>query len=276
MSQSTEELVGISASVVCIDGSARLHKSAGTRAVTSDEVIYRNYDSRARLPREPWLSLSEDAISTIGPRTRTSDFGTTVYVFQVGERAIDAARLLSTRQVAGSDSLRNRIRTQFENEMRKHCGIEGEAHYVGMQMNPPNLLSVTKDNDTGKFLGLHVDSWDGETISRRSRSRNRLSINIGQTARYFLFIPVLLEKVAAYMGIDGYLQCDLRTSLTPLARRFLSERPEVPVVRCRVGPGEAYVAPTENLIHDASSLGFTDVGKNFTILARIRPYPDKV
>ena len=58
---------------------------------------------------------------------------------------------------------------------------------------------------------------------------------------------------------------------TVLARQFMEQFPDVPVIRCRLAPGEAYVAPTENLVHDGSSVGQSDIDEQFTIRGHIRP-----
>jgi hypothetical protein len=47
--------------------------------------------------------------------------------------------------------------------------------------------------------------------------------------------------------------------------------PDMPTVRCRLGPGEAYIAPTENLVHDGSSIGQSEIDEQFTIRGHIRP-----
>jgi hypothetical protein len=55
---------------------------------------------------------------------------------------------------------------------------------------------------------------------------------------------------------------ELRTGhSTQIIGAFLAQNPDYPVTRVRVDPGEAYIAPTENIIHDGSSLGqrFSDV-----------------
>ncbi|WP_145832119.1 hypothetical protein [Bradyrhizobium huanghuaihaiense] len=50
---------------------------------------------------------------------------------------------------------------------------------------------------------------------------------------------------------------------------FMERYANVPVIRCRLSPGEAYIAPTENLIHDASSEGEKTADVNFTIRGEI-------
>ena len=36
---------------------------------------------------------------------------------------------------------------------------------------------------------------------------------------------------------------------------FMSRFPGYPIMKVRVAPGEAYIAPTDNMIHDASTVG---------------------
>ena len=45
----------------------------------------------------------------------------------------------------------------------------------------------------------------------------------------------------------------------------------LPVVRCRLAPYEAYIAPTENLVHDGSTMGQRDLDQQFTVLGHIAP-----
>jgi hypothetical protein len=72
--------------------------------------------------------------------------------------------------------------------------------------------------------------------------------------RYFLFVPMAVEGMARSLGprVRGER---LHNYMTGLGRAFLSRYPDVPVMRCRVKPGEAYIAPTENIVHDGSSEG---------------------
>jgi hypothetical protein len=40
---------------------------------------------------------------------------------------------------------------------------------------------------------------------------------------------------------------------TALARKFLQVFENHPITRIRISPGQAYIAPTENLVHDGST-----------------------
>ena len=58
---------------------------------------------------------------------------------------------------------------------------------------------------------------------------------------------------------------------TVLLANSWSDFRTMPIIRCRLAPGEAYVAPTENLVHDGSSVGQSDIDEQFTIRGHIRP-----
>ena len=46
---------------------------------------------------------------------------------------------------------------------------------------------------------------------------------------------------------------------------FFKEFSSYPVIRIKLNPGEAYIAPTDNIIHDGSSLGQLRHDMNLTI-----------
>ena len=119
-------------------------------------------------------------------------------------------------------------------------------------------LTITKDEfgpNEWKFAGIHVDSWDRRPLRHRHRSRNRLCINLSREPRYSLFINLPLMKIFNKLGLRDPQDIfeDFR-GLT-LGHRFLQLCPDYPVIRMRVDPGEAYILPTDNLLHDASTEG---------------------
>lgn len=49
---------------------------------------------------------------------------------------------------------------------------------------------------------------------------------------------------------------------------FMSTFPEDPIVRLRLRPGEAYIAPTENILHDGSSAEVIETNHYLSIRGR--------
>lgn len=58
---------------------------------------------------------------------------------------------------------------------------------------------------------------------------------------------------------------------TPLIHAFLRKYPEYPVMRLAVMPGEAYIAPTENMIHDGTTECMTVADLQVTVRGRLDP-----
>jgi hypothetical protein len=152
--------------------------------------------------------------------------------------------------------------------LHRICKMAGDVTLVGLTSNPPNLKTTTV-GVSNKHIGLHVDSWQDTEPYTRDLSNNRICINVGEGPRFFLFLPVSVVEIAHIMAEEiGAENIPLR-DVTELGRMFMELFPEVPVVRCRLAPNEAYVAPTENLVHDGSSEGLQHLDQQFTVLGQI-------
>lgn len=121
--------------------------------------------------------------------------------------------------------------------------------YTGLTFDPPGLETVSIDASR-KYVGLHVDYWDRKPLSERHSSPSRLCVNIGTESRHLLYMNVGLERMAVMLR-----EANVEPAEEPahLARQFMSSFPAYPVIRLLIEPGEAYIAPTEYIIHDASS-----------------------
>jgi hypothetical protein len=113
--------------------------------------------------------------------------------------------------------------------------------------SPAGLPTVTVGPDGQNFLGLHLDSWYSLDLATRNAAPNRISINLGRDDRYFLFLNLPMTEIVREVPVENRKLGDVVTA-------YLARNPEFPVVKVRIAPGEAYIAPTENLIHDGCSL----------------------
>ena len=55
-----------------------------------------------------------------------------------------------------------------------------------------------------------------------------------------------------------------------IRQNFLQKYPEYPVIKLRVAPDEAYIAPTENIIHDGCTFGKKFFDVSLTIRGKIQ------
>lgn len=144
-------------------------------------------------------------------------------------------------------------------------------------INLPDLITVTRygcDKDTKKrYVGLHIDnSYWQEKLERRHLSPVKICINLGLQARYLLFINLSLKdilKTLQNLGINNQIQDKGPPNIVKL---FMENFPNYPVIRLTILPGEAYIAPVENMIHDGSTLGCSQHSVNL----QIRGYFDNI
>jgi hypothetical protein len=97
-----------------------------------------------------------------------------------------------------------------------------------------------------------------------------LCINLGSGPRDFLFINLDLDTVlnAVQSHGEGRQVSEATPTLSDL---FCQLHPDYPVVRLRIFPGEAYIAPTYWLIHDATTVGKQELDVCLHWLGRFTP-----
>jgi hypothetical protein len=139
--------------------------------------------------------------------------------------------------------------------------------WIGLAHAAPGQCTTTINRANGHRLGLHVDSWDRLPMSERGASRYRASVNLGISDRYFLFVAMTAGEALQIAEQAGVVP----QNATAIFRMALSARPQTKVFRLRVPPGWAYVAPTDNLAHDGSTLGGTSYDFSLHGLADFRP-----
>lgn len=246
----------------------RIELSNGTRLAdvheTANVVHGAAYEEGARLPCEPWRQPTEEEAKKLIVAEVPDRMSTSVAIVKLpGELSDD----LQEAAISTNPEL---IEANLLQSLRTVCELSEPLHWIGPNVSPANLKTVTV-NDIGRYNGLHVDNWDQRELDSRHLATNRICINIGKQNRYFLFLPFSLMDIASTLSEEMGPNWVAPRRYTVVGRQFMERFPDVPVVRCRLEPGEAYVAPTENLVHDGSSIGQSEMDKQFTIRGHIRP-----
>ncbi len=138
---------------------------------------------------------------------------------------------------------------------------------IGLHIQPAGLSTITVSFDHSFSpqrrcrVGLHIDNWDRLPLLQKHQSRNRICINLGREDRVFLWINLPLPALVRSLELFGCNELIEQENWIALSKAFMRFYPNYPVVRLRIAPGEAYIESTDNLIHDASSLGklFPDI-----------------
>jgi hypothetical protein len=157
-------------------------------------------------------------------------------------------------------------------ELIPYCREPDGLRFHGAFASPMGKRTSTflDSVESPRHLGMHVDTGDAAGASglAREKCRRRLCVNAGESARYFLFVPVRVSSLAKCGGEEASLDADRFTTA------FLSANRDHPIIRLRVDPGEAYVASTEDLIHDATTEPMTTVDISLHFIGHFGPPED--
>lgn len=137
---------------------------------------------------------------------------------------------------------------------------------AGISTKPSGLLTCTINQNTNSYIGLHVDTFYSKDLDKRSASPSRICINLGCEDRSLLFINLPLQMMARLLEEAGCEDPQRHEAGRGLTIAFLTSFPDYPVTRLRIAPGEAYLAPTENMVHDGSTDGSCHVDITLTVL----------
>jgi hypothetical protein len=133
--------------------------------------------------------------------------------------------------------------------LRSEAGVVAEEMYTHeLMLNPPYLDSTSYDYEHERFIGLHIDTH--QPLADRRDGFQLCGINVGRAERFFYFIDLGVEELFQKLGISGK---EGEMPIKQLTETFLSRFPDTPVYRITLAPGEAYLAVTQNLIHDGAS-----------------------
>jgi hypothetical protein len=199
------------------------------------------YGPLVALPSDEWEPLSEAEVAALRPEADTPDSATFEVVrvpFADGELDEVRARSVEFSLEDGSQT------TPFDPFRGQYPSI-----FLGHTESPAGQRTTTVDQRVDRRTGLHIDNWDKLSLAERSRSRRRIAINLGPGDRYVIVATQDICDLNAVHPIDAPFP------RTGHIHEYLQHGGTLRCVRIRFEPGEGYVAPTELVPHDGSTLG---------------------
>lgn len=196
-----------------------------------------------------WSSANPSKLTSIPQRL---DFSRDIGIFTIPKRKYDCLRRSPNEQ-----SMLSVLDSLFDRHFRD------TYQYLGFHTNEPGLPTSTQDLTLTipLFIGIHLDSWDESRIPRSAR-RNRFKVNTGTETRYFIFHPKPIHQITEFSELGSKVG---RTEI----RSYLKNNSIL--YKLAVRPGEGYLAPTENLLHDATTLGMKEPDRGVTALGLFYP-----
>jgi hypothetical protein len=245
----------------------RIEISDGIHVIEDKEASESEYFSESVIPIGRWRRPdSEELAALFGlsanhcPWSLGIGMGAITGTFREEVACVKALNLSSQSdadQFMKSSDFK-RLSKGFSTLLRDHSlYADPPTETLGISVRPPGLATTSLHPTTGFKVGLHLDGWDRRGYRARDLCRNRICVNIGEEDRFFLFcnvtVTTIVMIVAILLGLNETNWSYISSSA--LIRHFFDLFPNYPVIRVRLAPGEFYIAPPENIIHDATTMG---------------------
>ncbi|HVV34307.1 MAG TPA: hypothetical protein VHC73_13860 [Vitreimonas sp.] len=254
------------------DARQRLTVSDGT--TWADDFGPNGFEPNARIAKT-WRALTSAEIESLTAIDRGGAANTIALV------AVSDVHRIALQQFARADSPSRSALNALAIDIAAHLPAShwrfaGAHDYAGLSIATPRG-ATTNNEESGRRVGLHLDNFDRLPFEDRHRASNRICINIGQHARALQFAPYSVATMLSLLRQRAFDPQQERSwpmhggRRLDLARAFLSTFPDAPVFALLLSPGEAYIAPTENIIHDGLFNAAPAVDATFTIRGHIEP-----
>lgn len=250
--------------------SDRVSHSCGTARAYDLPDCLGYYSSASVVPRGPWRPAELSDYSVVQDTHLPSN--RTVAIFAIPADVRTRMQELGIQKITNADTC-NAFNSSDNRDALARLVLDGlrglavppdasiaDYKNLGIRVGEPELPTVTWDYDLRIQVGLHIDDWDRLRIAEREVAKTRLCVNLGEERRYLLVVDLTARRLLESLGLKG------DGKGTDIAREFLLKYPTYPVTRLEMWPGEAYLAPTDNIIHDGSTLGASTVDRCLSIL----------
>lgn len=231
------------------------------------------YNEDAYVIKRDWRALNAGEIDCLQANGNRNDHNT-VYLGDIPEQLKEHFQSLSLTGAKNRAEVMERLAASPEKTkvLSEHINAflkplsnnqPFKFHCVGI--NFPNIELVAcnttklpagyKPQDI-RYMGLHNDGTRDMTIYTANKAGNRISINIGEESRAFLFVN--LSMVQAINMLKKKIDIvKHNVNIANISRFFFEHFPDYPVIKICQQPYQYYIAPTDNCFHDGSTLGST-------------------
>ena len=251
-----------------VNETERIHLSNGSLKVEKDLHNYLEHYTDAFVPNKPWRTPNPQEQDLLYTKTHIEDRNQIVCITSIPQILLEELRQAAIKFHKNKPSAKE-ISEMNQNFSSKHLNeyllklTRKEYKQFGFLINEPDKITTTLDRDKKKRIGLHLDNWDHMALEDKHMARNRISMNVGYVDRYLLFFNLTVQKMHEILCENNLLIQDPIGSLGDI---FMESFPEYPIIKIRISPGEAYIAPTENMIHDGCTLGTNSTDVSFVVM----------
>ncbi|MFK7061318.1 hypothetical protein [Flavobacterium oreochromis] len=214
------------------------------------------------IPKEDWIIANKDDLSVLTENSKENKKHNKIQIGQIPERLkllfskIEIYNSKSKNEAFQKLAKNKEITLEIEEEINKYLktfNIESDFKLYKLLVLYPNrkTTALVDFNDKLKFIGLHFDSSTEFEIESAGFSKNRFCLNLGLEDRELYFVNLSLNKIKELILEKNINEIVTLKTITPL---FFKYFPNYPIVKLKIKPFEYYIAPTDNCIHEGTTL----------------------
>lgn len=218
------------------------------------------YLANSYIPKNDWRHLTQTEFDKIITNDTNSPFHRTIAIGNIPEDIIIAIKQLQLSKCESLFDIDSHLKKNEGlvieiNEMLEKYLIEKSSiprfRFHRITKGQPNRETTTFhfiNKEFVRYTGLHIDESKIFTPYTAYKSDNRISINISEESRYLYFVNLTLIQIDKMMS-------NSKTTTSNIVENFFERYHDYPIIRLEIKPFQYYIAPTDNFIHDGSTLG---------------------
>jgi hypothetical protein len=151
--------------------------------------------------------------------------------------------------------------------------IKGHAKLHALVVMPTSLETTSfyysdKNPEVKEYLGIHLDTSTEFKVYNGRYAKNRILINLGAEDRYFLFVNLTVNQL--YKKLQTVKINTKKIDVGNLGESFFKAFPNYPILKITLKPYEFYIAPTDNCLHDGTTMDKTKNDVSISFLGNFR------
>lgn len=250
-----------------LDWESKILLSEGTmiaKGTASNGIPYRD---NAFKPVKPWRDANEEERELLLGQEgdEEPDLNSIINIIKLPDHVIEELQEFKLQNINSKFKF-NHYRDLYGAKLNQSIGhinqylktllVENQpVPPASFTFNQPNLETVTVYLKFNSLGGLHIDNFDGFSLGETEQAGRRLCINLGVEVRHLLYVNQPVNAMIEWMKTKKTVVKEY--SQWHLYKDFMTYFSEYPVVKIPIQPYEAYIAPTENMIHEGCTEGTT-------------------
>ena len=224
------------------------------------------FDKNSYKPKKNWRLLNEDEKNILFSTTAVLNYSSSILINKLPSHIVALLRKINLNNctnyidVLNSFNENSEIVKSFQLQIKKilfsYAQQNTEVEFHRIVFNPPQIETLTYYMEKNKliFVGLHIDRSTEFDFSNVDYSKNRLCINIGTEDRFLYIVNLTLNQILKMLGEKRTIDLS-KVTINNIGQIFFHEFPDYPIIKVVQSPFEYYIAPTDNILHDGSTLG---------------------